>query len=252
MTSLRGSGQRSYIRNVWNVLDFIILITTLFYLKEETDYLSFYYSGKNKLTDLSELEMKTSISNLRVFRVLRVLRPLRMINRFVGLKLVMNTVISSIFPMLNVLLILFLEILLFSIIGQSLYSNTFSHCVINGDIYLAREDDRIITSQDCIDLGYKWQNAPFNFDNIISGIQTLFTIYLSTSSVWLETMYNGIDAVGYNLQPKKNYNPWMCIFFIFQMIIANLMISNLMVAVIYDKYAKFLDRETNYNNASIQ
>lgn len=170
MTSLRGSGQRSYIRNVWNVLDFIILITTLFYLKEETDYLSFYYSGKNKLTDLSELEMKTSISNLRVFRVLRVLRPLRMINRFVGLKLVMNTVISSIFPMLNVLLILFLEILLFSIIGQSLYSNTFSHCVINGDIYLAREDDRIITSQDCIDLGYKWQNAPFNFDNIISGI----------------------------------------------------------------------------------
>ena len=59
------NGKKSYLRDSWNILDFIIVV-----------------SGLISLTSDSE------IGFFKVLRILRVLRPLRLITRVKGLKLV--------------------------------------------------------------------------------------------------------------------------------------------------------------------
>jgi hypothetical protein len=33
-TSLKGVGMRAYLKNVWNAIDFFVLITSIFYLRQ--------------------------------------------------------------------------------------------------------------------------------------------------------------------------------------------------------------------------
>lgn len=64
--------KRSYLRNSWNILDFVIVI-----------------SGLISLTSDSE------IGFFKVLRILRVLRPLRLITRVKGLKLVIGSLFKA-------------------------------------------------------------------------------------------------------------------------------------------------------------
>ncbi len=58
---------------------------------------------------------------LRVFRLLRSLRPLRVINRAPGLKLVVQTLLSSLRPIGNIVLICCTFFLIFGILGVQLF-----------------------------------------------------------------------------------------------------------------------------------
>jgi hypothetical protein len=68
-------------------------------------------------------------------------------------------------------------------------------------------------------------------------MQTLFE--MMTTEGWLDVMYNGIDARGVDLQPKKNYNPiFSIIFFCGFMVVGSQFILNLFVGVIIDNFNK--------------
>lgn len=54
---------------------------------------------------------------LRVFRLVRALRPLRVINRAPGLKLVVQTLLSSLKPIGNIVLICCTFFIIFGILG---------------------------------------------------------------------------------------------------------------------------------------
>ena len=54
---------------------------------------------------------------LRVFRIVRALRPLRVINRAPGLKLVVQTLLSSLKPIGNIVLICCTFFIIFGILG---------------------------------------------------------------------------------------------------------------------------------------
>ncbi len=62
---------------------------------------------------------------LRVFRLVRALRPLRVINRAPGLKLVVQTLLSSLKPIGNIVLICCTFFIIFGILGvQVIYAPT--------------------------------------------------------------------------------------------------------------------------------
>ena len=71
---------------------------------------------------------------LRVFRLVRALRPLRVINRAPGLKLVVQTLLSSLKPIGNIVLICCTFFIIFGILGVQVI-NPFISITVKGTIY---------------------------------------------------------------------------------------------------------------------
>lgn len=99
----------SYLRDSWNVLDFIIVIFAC--LDISISYLDF--------------------SVIKGFRVLRMLRPLRLISHNVNMKIVVAALLDSITSILNVLVVILLSWLMFAILGMSLLKDKMGRCDIN-------------------------------------------------------------------------------------------------------------------------
>jgi hypothetical protein len=100
-------GESAYLRSSWNVLDFVVVIIS---------FLSIYTATNSNLT------------SLRSLRALRALRPLRVINRAPGLKLVVNSMLSSIPDVMNVLALCFLFFFIFSIFCVNYFQGMFRSC----------------------------------------------------------------------------------------------------------------------------
>ena len=98
-------------------------------------------------------------------------------------------------------------IVIFAITGVHLFNGSFYHCVIDGDHKAAREDDRIDTKQDCLNLQgtddhtYEWQNASENFDDLLNSMLNLMVFM--TNEGWVAVMRDGVDSRGVDLQPKR-------------------------------------------------
>jgi hypothetical protein len=112
MTGFLFNGKNSYLRNSWNIMDFIIVFFSL---------VSLFSHGVN-------------LKFIKVLRMLRVLRPLRMISRNEGLKVAVQSLFNAIPGILNVLLISFLFFLLFGIFGVNYFKGSFFYCEQNIDL----------------------------------------------------------------------------------------------------------------------
>lgn len=86
------------------------------------------------IVELSSSERKSmtlrALKVLRTLRILRALRPLRMISRNEGLRLVVNSLLSSIPSMTNVMLVCLLFIMIFAITGIDFFKGKFYSCDI--------------------------------------------------------------------------------------------------------------------------
>lgn len=103
-----------YIKNSWNILDALVVFSSLI----DVALLIF---GLNV----------DAMKSLKALRALRGLRPLRMISRDEGMRLVVNALLASLPSMTNVLLVCFLFILIFSIMGVSFFKGMFYRCVVD-------------------------------------------------------------------------------------------------------------------------
>lgn len=91
-------GPKTYLRDSWNILDFVIVMFSV-------------------LTWILESLYSFDISFVRGFRALRALRPLRVVSKNEGIKTVVNSLLQSIPSLMNVLLIILLFLLVFAILG---------------------------------------------------------------------------------------------------------------------------------------
>ena len=98
------NGPSSYLRNGWNLLDFIVVSLGMALV----------------VTDLGPGTVSKQFSSLRALRTLRALRPLRMASRAEGMKVVVNALFRAIPSLFNVLLVCMLFFLIFGIIGVNL------------------------------------------------------------------------------------------------------------------------------------
>ncbi|KAK1805167.1 hypothetical protein P4O66_019527, partial [Electrophorus voltai] len=207
------SGKHSYLQSTWNILDgvlvFVSLIDILVLLAS---------SGGNRILGI-----------LRVLRLLRTLRPLRVISRAPGLKLVVETLITSLRPIGNIVLICCAFFIVFGILGVQLFKGKFYHC--------EGLDTRNITNKsDCQQANYKWIRRKYNFDNLVQALMSLFV--LSCKDGWVNIMYDGLDAVGVDQQPVRNHNPWMLLYFISFLLIVSFFVLNMFVGVVVENFHK--------------
>uniref|UniRef100_A0A665W7F1 Ion transport domain-containing protein n=1 Tax=Echeneis naucrates TaxID=173247 RepID=A0A665W7F1_ECHNA len=94
-------GNGVYLQSSWNILDGLLVFVSL------VDILvSIASAGGNRILGI-----------LRVLRLLRTLRPLRVISRAPGLKLVVETLITSLRPIGNIVLICCAFFIVFGILG---------------------------------------------------------------------------------------------------------------------------------------
>ncbi|GAA6099121.1 voltage-dependent T-type calcium channel subunit alpha-1H isoform X2 [Tachysurus ichikawai] len=207
------SGKHSYLQSTWNVLDGMLVFVSLIDI-----LVSLASTGGNKIFGI-----------LRVLRLLRTLRPLRVISRAPGLKLVVETLITSLRPIGNIVLICCAFFIVFGILGVQLFKGKFYHC--------EGLDTRNITNKsDCLQANYKWIRRKYNFDNLGQALMSLFV--LSCKDGWVNIMYDGLDAVGVDQQPVRNHNPWMLLYFISFLLIVSFFVLNMFVGVVVENFHK--------------
>ena len=101
------NGGTSYIRDAWNILDFIIVLSAL----------TGIIAGDS-----------IDIAFIKSLRILRILRPLRLISRNEGLKVAITSLFNSIPSIINLQIIVLFFIFLFAILQTTLFSGTFNYC----------------------------------------------------------------------------------------------------------------------------
>lgn len=67
-----------------------------------------------------------------------------------------------------------------------------------------------------------------------------------TTEGWLAVMYSAIDSRGIDLQPRRNHNPLVSMFFISFIIIGNIFILNLFVGIVIDKFNRLKDKMNGF------
>lgn len=206
-------GEHAYLQSSWNVLDGLLVLVSLVDI-----IVAVASAGGAKILGV-----------LRVLRLLRTLRPLRVISRAPGLKLVVETLISSLRPIGNIVLICCAFFIIFGILGVQLFKGKFYYCE-------GTDTRNITTKAECHAAHYRWVRRKYNFDNLGQALMSLFV--LSSKDGWVNIMYDGLDAVGIDQQPVQNHNPWMLLYFISFLLIVSFFVLNMFVGVVVENFHK--------------
>lgn len=209
-------GKDAYLSDSWNIMDGALVGFSLF----------------DVLLSIVADRSPRIFAILRVFRLLRSLRPLRVINRLMGLKLVVQTLLLSLRPIGNIVLICCTFFIIFGILGVQLFKGTFYYCDGPDPLEIMRT---VRTKEDClIDHRNRWINRKYNFDNLGQALMALFV--LSSKDGWVNIMYTGIDAVGVDMQPRENYNEWRLLYFISFLLLVAFFVLNMFVGVVVENF----------------
>ncbi|XP_048875915.1 probable voltage-dependent N-type calcium channel subunit alpha-1B isoform X1 [Brienomyrus brachyistius] len=205
----------SYLRNGWNVMDFVVVLTGI-------------------LTTVG------SQFDLRTLRAVRVLRPLKLVSGIPSLQVVLKSIMKAMVPLLQIGLLLFFAIVMFAIIGVEFYMGKFHHACFKSDTRERAEEFPCGTeapARTCPNgtvCDEYWIGPNFgitNFDNILFAVLTVFQCI--TMEGWVEILYNANDASG---------NMWNWMYFIPLIIIGSFFMLNLVLGVLSGEFAKERER----------
>ncbi|XP_053247293.1 voltage-dependent R-type calcium channel subunit alpha-1E isoform X4 [Podarcis raffonei] len=203
----------SYFRDLWNILDFIVVVGALMAFALAT----------NKGRD---------IKTIKSLRVLRVLRPLKTIKRLPKLKAVFDCVVTSLKNVFNILIVYKLFMFIFAVIAVQLFKGKFFYCT----------DSSKDTEKDCI--GHyvdhekntmevkcrKWKRHEFHYDNIMWALLTLFTV--STGEGWPQVLQHSVDVTEEDRGPSRSNRMEMSIFYVVYFVVFPFFFVNIFVALI--------------------
>ncbi|MCI4380496.1 hypothetical protein PGIGA_G00240530 [Pangasianodon gigas] len=202
----------SYLRNGWNVMDFIVVL-----------------SG---ILATAEAHMNIPV-DLRTLRAVRVLRPLKLVSGIPSLQIVLKSIMKAMVPLLQIGLLLFFAILMFAIIGLEFYSGRLHKtCIPDPDI---QENETVPDWEAEFPCGdrlcpYKYScngswigpnDGITQFDNILFAVLTVFQCI--TMEGWTTVLYNANDALG---------PTWNWLYFIPLIIIGSFFVLNLVLGVL--------------------
>uniref|UniRef100_A0AAR2KXT7 Calcium channel, voltage-dependent, R type, alpha 1E subunit a n=1 Tax=Pygocentrus nattereri TaxID=42514 RepID=A0AAR2KXT7_PYGNA len=203
----------SYFRDLWNILDFIVVIGALVAFA---------------LTNNKGRDIKT----IKSLRVLRVLRPLKTIKRLPKLKAVFDCVVTSLKNVFNILIVYKLFMFIFAVIAVQLFKGKFFYCT----------DGSKDTEKDC--QGYyidydkdkkevkkrEWKRHEFHYDNVVWALLTLFTV--STGEGWPQVLQHSVDVTDEDQGPSRGNRMEMSIFYVIYFVVFPFFFVNIFVALI--------------------
>lgn len=203
-----------YFRVGWNMIDFIAVISGLLSLI------------------MGVIGVRSAaLRQLRTFRLVRVLRPLRLIKRFIGIRLIIESLIASLPTLANMVAIASLMYIGFGILLVNTLKGSLWACSLDPDGTLYPYID---TKDDCIAAGGKWeQNGP-NFDNL--GESLLVLIPAGCGEGWLDILLKVVNSRGIDLQPRPNSRLHMGGLIIVFVAMSNFILLNLFIGVLVDQY----------------
>ncbi|KAJ8363179.1 hypothetical protein SKAU_G00120100 [Synaphobranchus kaupii] len=207
--------QGAYFRDLWNILDFIVVSGAL---------VAFAFTGSSKGKD---------ISTIKSLRVLRVLRPLKTIKRLPKLKAVFDCVVNSLKNVLNILIVYMLFMFIFAVVAVQLFKGRFFFCTdeskefeqdCRGEFLVYERDDEVKAQKRV------WKKYDFHYDNVLWALLTLFTV--STGEGWPQVLKHSVDATYENQGPSPGYRMEMSIFYVVYFVVFPFFFVNIFVALI--------------------
>ncbi|XP_063795852.1 voltage-dependent R-type calcium channel subunit alpha-1E isoform X1 [Pseudophryne corroboree] len=203
----------SYFRDLWNILDFVVVVGALVAFALST----------NKGRD---------IKTIKSLRVLRVLRPLKTIKRLPKLKAVFDCVVNSLKNVFNILIVYKLFMFIFAVIAVQLFKGKFFYCTDSSKdtekecigSYIDHEKNKMEVKR------REWKRHEFHYDNIIWALLTLFTV--STGEGWPQVLQHSVDVTEEDRGPSRSNRMEMSIFYVVYFVVFPFFFVNIFVALI--------------------
>ncbi|KAJ7418027.1 calcium voltage-gated channel subunit alpha1 C [Willisornis vidua] len=183
----------AYLRNGWNLLDFIIVVVGLF---------SAILEQATKADGGNSIGGKGAGFDVKALRAFRVLRPLRLVSGVPSLQVVLNSIIKAMVPLLHIALLVLFVIIIYAIIGLELFMGKMHktcYHVQGGLIDTPAEDDPSPCApqsahgrqcQNGTECKAGWEGPKHgitNFDNFAFAMLTVFQCI--TMEGWTDVLY---------------------------------------------------------------
>ncbi|XP_073086823.1 voltage-dependent L-type calcium channel subunit alpha-1D isoform X8 [Manis javanica] len=221
----------AYVRNGWNLLDFVIVIVGLFsvileQLTKETE-------GGNHSGG------KSGGFDVKALRAFRVLRPLRLVSGVPSLQVVLNSIIKAMVPLLHIALLVLFVIIIYAIIGLELFIGKMHKTCFFADSDIVAEEDPAPCAfsgngRQCAANGTEcrggWvgpNGGISNFDNFAFAMLTVFQCI--TMEGWTDVLYWVNDAIGWE---------WPWVYFVSLIILGSFFVLNLVLGVLSGEFSK--------------
>ncbi|KAM4610826.1 voltage-dependent L-type calcium channel subunit alpha-1D [Polymixia lowei] len=223
--------QNSYVRNGWNMLDFVIVIVGLFSVVLELITKDADAGGQSG--------GKPGGFDVKALRAFRVLRPLRLVSGVPSLQVVLNSIIKAMVPLLHIALLVLFVIIIYAIIGLELFiGKMHATCYVTGTGALVEEEPTpcalsghgrqcLLNGTACRDGWHGPNNGITNFDNFLFAMLTVFQCI--TMEGWTDVLYWMNDAMGFEL-------PW--VYFVSLVIFGSFFVLNLVLGVLSGEFSK--------------
>ncbi|KAI1717746.1 ion transport protein [Ditylenchus destructor] len=221
----------AYLRNAWNILDFIIVVIGLV------------------STVLSRMNIQGF--DVKALRAFRVLRPLRLVSGVPSLQVVLNAILRAMIPLLHIAMLVMFVIIIYAIIGLELFCGKLhstcvdmitgdlaqkepSPCGFSGSAYhcepasasaMMHAHNRWVCMSNTTWMGPN--NGITVFDNF--GLAMLTVFQCVSLEGWTDVLYWVNDAVG----PE-----WPWIYFVTLVILGSFFVLNLVLGVLSGEFSK--------------
>ncbi|XP_051508518.1 calcium channel, voltage-dependent, L type, alpha 1S subunit, b [Myxocyprinus asiaticus] len=233
----------AYLRNCWNILDFVIVFMGLFTLIVDTI---------NTIAGVPT--EKGGGFDMKALRAFRVLRPLRLVSGVPSLQVLMSSVLKSMLPLFHIALLVFFMVTIYAIMGLELFKcKMHKTCYYQGtNIIAIRENEK---PSPCAQAGHGrrctingtecrggWPGPNFgitHFDNFGFAMLTVFQCI--TMESWTDVLYWVNDAIG---------NEWAWIYFFSMILLGAFFILNLVLGVLSGEFTK--EREKSRSRGEYQ
>ncbi|XP_062842556.1 calcium channel, voltage-dependent, L type, alpha 1S subunit, a [Trichomycterus rosablanca] len=236
----------AYLRNCWNILDFVIVTMGLFTIVVD---LINNISGVE-----APVEQKGGGFNMKALRAFRVLRPLRLVSGVPSLQVVMSSILKSMLPLFHISLLVFFMVTIYAIIGLELFKcKMHKTCYHQGtEIVAAVENEK---PSPCAEAGNGrrctlngtvckpgWpgpNNGITHFDNL--GFSMLTVYQCITTQGWTDVLHWVNDAIGME---------WPWLYFVTLILLGSFFILNMVLGVLCGEFTK--EREKSSRSGEYQ
>ncbi|KAK1901834.1 Voltage-dependent L-type calcium channel subunit alpha-1D, partial [Dissostichus eleginoides] len=236
--------QNAYVRNGWNMLDFVIVVIGLFSvvleLLTKEDKVEVELEGEiNHPSGHGHAGKPGGGFDVKALRAFRVLRPLRLVSGVPSLQVVLNSIIKAMVPLLHIALLVLFVIIIYAIIGLELFiGKMHATCFIPGVDTIAEEEPAPcaisghgrqcpINGSVCREGWHGPNGGITNFDNFLFAMLTVFQCI--TMEGWTDVLYWMNDAMGLEL-------PW--VYFVSLVIFGSFFVLNLVLGVLSGEFSK--------------
>eukprot|EP01060_Flectonema_neradi_P028643 TRINITY_DN3854_c3_g1_i1.p1 TRINITY_DN3854_c3_g1~~TRINITY_DN3854_c3_g1_i1.p1 ORF type:complete len:2094 (+),score=318.99 TRINITY_DN3854_c3_g1_i1:61-6342(+) len=196
----------AYLRDLWNCVDFVVVLTSLLGLFVPT------------------------------FQLTRSFRVFRLVIRSENAKVVLYATVGSISSVMNGLAVCGFLFILFAIMGVQIFKGSFVTCTDTTIIHKSQCNGTFIN-----DLGVeeeaRWKTLDYSFDHLGAALFTLFKVALSER--WVDIMFVAMDSDNDVIGPEIDKRPIASLYFVLFFIFANFLCLNLIISILISTFSAY-------------